>query len=409
MRRRRHVAPATRARAALLVLLAGIVAGLHVAPPSTAVLSSDAGSAGSGPVLDAPTASGSFGEPLVFESAFRSPGEPLRVELLAAVGNEPSSRVRLAQVRHEGADRYRASLVDASHLVPNTRVRYRFRVVTSSGSTLGPEAEHLVTDERLEWRSLEGERLTLLWHRGSDDFARRALEIGEAAIDEAADLLGVSDVEPVTFIVYADAEAFQQALGPGTREQVGGQANARIRTMFGLIRPAQVNSSWVEELVRHELTHLVFDDAVANPYHDPPRWLNEGLAVYLSAGFSRGDRAQVDAAARAGSLIPLDGLTGNFPTTPRRFSLAYAISVSAVDFFVRTHGQERLIALITSYADGVSDDEAFRRATGAGFADFDDAWMASLGVERPAPRGPRPAPPARVPEEWRTEATPLLP
>ena len=38
-------------------------------------------------------------------------------------------------------------------------------------------------------------------------------------------------------------------------------------------------------VVPHELTHLVFDTAVTNPYHFPPRWLNEGLAVYLSEGY----------------------------------------------------------------------------------------------------------------------------
>ena len=39
------------------------------------------------------------------------------------------------------------------------------------------------------------------------------------------------------------------------------------------------------ELVAHELTHLVFDEAAHNPYAYPPRWLNEGLAVYLSGDY----------------------------------------------------------------------------------------------------------------------------
>ena len=63
----------------------------------------------------------------------------------------------------------------------------------------------------------------------------------------------------------------------------------------------------------HELVHLVFDTAVTNPYHFPPRWLNEGLAVYLSEGYKASDRAAVESAARDG-LFPLDGLVGQFPT-----------------------------------------------------------------------------------------------
>ena len=57
--------------------------------------------------------------------------------------------------------------------------------------------------------------------------------------------------------------------------------------MFALITPDQIDESWVDVVMPHELTHLVFDTAVDNPYHFPPRWLNEGLAVYLSQGFGR--------------------------------------------------------------------------------------------------------------------------
>ena len=72
--------------------------------------------------------------------------------------------------------------------------------------------------------------------------------------------------------------------------------------LFGLIEPRQINSDWVEEVVVHELSHLVFDAAVSNPFAYPPRWLNEGLAVYLSKGFDADDRRQVRGAA-GGTLL----------------------------------------------------------------------------------------------------------
>ena len=105
-------------------------------------------------------------------------------------------------------------------------------------------------------------------------------------------------------------------------------------------------------VIPHELTHLVFDTAASNPYHFPPRWLNEGLAVYLSQGYDASDRAPWSGGGDPGTLIPLDGLTGQFPTSFERFSLAYAESVSAVDYLVRTYDQDALVSLIRSYADG---------------------------------------------------------
>ena len=148
----------------------------------------------------------------------------------------------------------------------------------------------------------------------------------------------------------------------------------------------------------------MFDTAVSNPYHFPPHWLNEGLAVYLSQGYDRSDRETVGGAARSGTLIPLDGLSGQFPTGADRFFLAYAESVSAVDYLVRTHGQGAMVSLIRSYAEGRTDDEAFREALGTDMAAFGAAWLDDLGAKAPIRHGPQSAPPGPVPSAWLVQA-----
>ena len=64
---------------------------------------------------------------------------------------------------------------------------------------------------------------------------------------------------------------------------------------------------------------------------------------------------------------------------PRRFVLAYAESASAVDFLIRTHGEDALVSLVRSYAEGRTDDEAFEAAIGHG----------RRGVRRRLAGGPR--------------------
>jgi hypothetical protein len=144
----------------------------------------------------------------------------------------------------------------------------------------------------------------------------------------------------------------------------------------------------------------VFQTAVDNPYHDPPHWLNEGLAVYLSAGYQDSDRQQVASAAKAGTIIPFDGLAGAFPTEASRFFLAYAESVSAVDRIVRVYGRDALVKLIRSYANGVSDDEAFQAALGQDLAGFQADWLTELGAKTPSRVGPRPALAGPLPPGW---------
>ncbi len=153
-------------------------------------------------------------------------------------------------------------------------------------------------------------------------------------------------------------------------------------------------------MIPHELVHLVFDTAVHNPYRFPPRWLNEGLAVYLSEGYGSSDKGRVQDAASKDELIPLVALGGQFPTDYDRTLLAYAESVSAIDYLVRTQSQDALVSLVNAYSAGLTDDEAFTQALGQDLAAFQAGWLADLGATTPKEYGPQPAPAGPLPSGW---------
>jgi hypothetical protein len=350
-----------------------------------------------------PSATSSFGKAIEFSQPVTLDATPQRVEiLLTTPGGIGPAVVPVPAANAAGSSTldYRVDLSDG-HIVPNTTFTARWRVTDPSGRTwLGPAVRHTYDDDRFTWKTLEGSVVRVHWVEGDAAFGRRALKIGDDAVAATATLLGVTENDPIDFFIYADETTFRAALGPATRENVGGQAHPDIRTLFALITPADIDASWVESVVPHELTHVVFATAVDNAYHDPPHWLNEGLAVYLSDGYDDVNRSQVEAAARDGSIIPLDGLAGAFPTTRERFFLAYAESVSAVERIVRVDGRDALVKLIRSYADGVSDDDAFRAALGRDVAGFEADWLAELGAKPPTRLGPKPAPAGPLPEGW---------
>lgn len=389
------------ARAATSLALAVLLAAVAVAPVAAAE-----------PTFDRPTAEATFGEGVVFRQGFDSPVDLARVEILLEYADSLGPFVvEVAGATPAGRREVEHGLLIGTdgHLVPNTPITARWRLVPADRETpaaVGPPVDVLYEDTRFDWRTLSGDLVRLHWYEGSEGFGRRALAIGEEAVEEAADFLGVSESEPIDFFVYADQAAFYDALGPSTRENVGGQAHSDIRTMFALIGPGDVTDPWVGIVIPHELTHLVFDTAVSNPYHFPPRWLNEGVATYLSEGYSASDRRAVEAAARDGRLMPLRALGGQFPTTAERFYLAYAESVSAVAFLVRERGEDALVSLINSYADGVTDDEAFLAAVDLDLAGFESAWLDDLGAEAPTQHGPQPAPAGPLPADWATDGSP---
>ena len=361
-----------------------------------------------GVTFGSPTATSTFGKGIEFVQPVSLPASGIRrVELLVDFPRAAGPEVRVIQPS-AGATSLRY-LLDTSNggLLPNTTMTARWRVVAQDGTAdIGPSVSVRYDDTRFTWQTREGPLVRVHWYQGTSAFGDHALQIGTDAIAKTSQLLGVTETAPVDFFVYATQQAFYDALGPGTRENVGGEAIPEIRTLFALITPTDINAAWVGIVIPHELTHLVFDTAVSNPYHFPPRWLNEGLAVYLAQGYGTSDHALVDRAVADGSLMPLAALVSQFPTTSDRFALAYAESVAAVDYFVRQSGEAALVSLIRSYSTGVTDDEAFSAAIGKDVAGFDAAWRASINAPMPAAYGPRPAPNGPLPADW-TAAVPV--
>lgn len=355
------------------------------------------------PVFGQPSATATLGEPITVSSTITGDDIGSVEVLLRLVGHEAT--VVLAAEPSAPAGTWQAiAAIDVAtsalcacladgQSTPNTHFEYQFRVRARDGSTsLGPIGQAVVTDDRFTWRTFEQDLVRVHWYEGDDAFAQSAAQVANVAIGRASELLGMTLPEPVDLFVYATEDAMRSAVAPN-RENVQAEAHPAIDTIFAWIPPDAFSAQFADTTVAHELTHLVFDAATDNPYSGVPRWLNEGVAVYLSEGYNPYWQSFVDAAVADRSLIPLDGLRGLFPSSRDQFYVAYGESVASIDFFIRTYGEPKLWELVRSYARGLTDDEAFTDATGADVAAFNAAWFASLGVDVPQPVGPQPGPP----------------
>jgi hypothetical protein len=387
-----------RATAVVAFALVAVAAN----PPGPALAAS--------PSFGVPTASAELNEPITFSSQIDG-DDIAAVEVLVRLVGDPTNIVLPAQPGAvAGTWEVTQSLDIASssqceclfdgNSAPNTHFEYQFRVRATDGTvTVGPLAQGVVEDKRFDWRTLESGLVRVHWYAGDDAFARGAADYANQAIDRASELLGTTLPEPVDLFVYDTQQDLLDAVSPN-RESIAGEAHGDIQTMFVWLPHEQDIDGFNGEIVRHELTHLVFGAATHNPYHDPPTWLNEGIAVYLSVGYSGYYRSFVDGAAATDTLIPLDGLTGIFPAPEQQFYLAYGEGVAAVDYFVRTYGEQTLWDLVRSYQQGMTDDDAFTAATGSDAAAFNAAWFESLGESVPEPLGPQPAPVGPLPPDW---------
>jgi hypothetical protein len=341
-----------------------------------------------------PAATSKFGVGIVFTQPY-SGGTIKSADLLVTLPGDVGPSVAALDTIGTGSLVYSMDTSN-SGLYPNTPVVAHFEVVLSDGTIQeGPDVSITYADDRYAWHVVVGSVVRLHYIQASDAFAQQMLTWGENGLQKAARFFGVTESKPVDFFVYPSEAVFQQGLSQaGT---IGGVTLSAFRTCFAAVTPG--DSVYGQSVIPHELTHIAFADASDSPYHNPPRWFNEGLAVYMSDGYASSDRQLVSQAVHSGTLRSLLAYSDYFPLDANRIFLAYAESVSAIDYMVRKYGQPAVAKIVRTYAGGTTDDEAFKAGIGIDVATFNAAWLTSVGVT-PTQYGPAPAPTGPVPPGW---------
>jgi hypothetical protein len=364
-------------RLAAALVFGGLLAGLGALAP--------AARAGGG--FTDLAADATFGVAMTFSAAWTGPA-PDRVELLLGFSGEDHLVVPVPLV--SGRLDYRRDLTEA--FVPaNTRVAYRWRAVDGSQVTVSPEQTLVYDDDRpaLDWSQAQIGSATVHWYGNNESVARRFGDLAGGAADAAADLLGSPLANPIDIFVYESREDFLGAIGPESREWIGAATYPHLRTVFMWLGAG--STAFLDITLAHEVTHVVFDDATSNPYHEPANWFNEGFATWseLRNADTERDLVTLEAGTDRG-LMAFAALTGQFPIDTRGASLAYAQSATIVDLIIREHGAEAIAAIAEAYRSGATDEEAIEAGTGVSFDQLRAEYFASFGVSEPAPVEPLP-------------------
>jgi Peptidase MA superfamily len=276
------------------------------------------------------------------------------------------------------------------HVTPNTLVTYRWRAIEGTDVVLGPEETIRYEDDRpeLDWQRAALGDATVHWYGDAEGQARRFGEVAAEGVDRAEELLGTELAGPVDVFVYATAEDFFGATGPGVREWTGAVAYSDIRTIFMMLEGQ--SPGYLEVAMVHEVTHIVFHDATDNPYHDPARWLNEGIATWSEIGDAGEQRAIVQAEAGSGGLFSFDAIAAQFPIGSGAAELSYAQGTTLIDDIVDRYGSAAIAGITAAYREGASDAEALEAGTGVPADQLYADFFASFGVTEPQPIAPEP-------------------
>jgi hypothetical protein len=341
------------------------------------------------------SADSTYGAEIQFEIELEGTA-PDRLELLIRTPGSDASFV--TPIEPDGERVTYAWDTSVDHLTPNTLVTYQWRASVGDEVVLGEEETIRYEDDRdgLDWQQAQLGEATVHWYGDAEAQARRFGELTAVGVAQAEDLLGTELAGPVDVFVYASRDDFFGALGPGAREWTGAAAYSELRTIFMWNSPEAGSTAYLEQAMVHEVTHIVFFDATDNAFHEPARWLNEGIATWSENGDAGDQRAMVQFEASGGGLFSFDAITEQFPIGQRGGQLSYAQGTTMVDLIIDRYGREAIARIAAAYRDGASDAEALEAGTGisadALYADF----YAEFGVDAPQPIEPEPIAPSNV-------------
>ncbi len=391
----------TRRAAPVLVAVVALLAALVAAPVA---LAADI-------TFGESTADATFGESIDFAVDVTSAQPLARMELRIGFPDALGPYIVDVPVPATGGQhtvRYELDLSGGGHIVPNTPLSYTWAAFPEigaepvlSGARAHPLPRHEPGLEDPRGRPDQG---PLVRRAASRSPARRSTSASRRSATRPR-----CSASPRPSRSTSSSTPTRRRSGPRSGRGPGRTSAARRTPTSGPCsrssRPTAIDDPWVGIVVPHELTHLVFDTAVENPYRFPPRWLNEGLAVYLSEGYGSGDQNRVADAVETRDLIPLVALGGAVPDRPRQ-DVPRLRRVRVGDRLPRARARPGRDGRAGRRVQGRADR---RRGVhqGAGHRPRHVPGGVARGPRRASRRsssGPQPAPPGPLPSGWSGEA-----
>lgn len=319
---------------------------------------------------------------------FRQRGEPS--ETFARLDFDPGRRVEAT---------YRWNTKNIS-VPPGIPIEYHWVIVDEVGNQLRTDPETVYYDDvRFSWHVLENDEVAVFWHAGGEQVGQKLFDSAVAALQRLSEATGAAVEYPIRIIMYANREAFRSAF-PYLNQWVGGEAFSRASVIVGYAEPGGSSLNWaVEQVIPHEISHVLFFQATFHPHSFPPRWLNEGLAILNEARSHSEEMALVRQAVQRGELLSLAEISGGFPADEQKATLSYAESLSVVGFILERYGADAMAAFLEAFKDGKATEAAVDHAFGLSLEEFENAWGEYLSQLSP-PETQLPPLPVRIPRSF---------
>jgi hypothetical protein len=255
-----------------------------------------------------------------------------------------------------------------------SRVTYSFRVTLKNGESItSNDYVFDYSDTRYFWQALENEKFQVYWYDRDVSFGQQVLNIAQAGLEAATNLLPVQLKPVVRVYIYNNSNDMKGALS-GSQPWIAGQTTPDLGVILLAIPTGPEETLELERQIPHELMHILLYQFVGEQYANLPVWLVEGLAsvaeIYPNAEYT----LVLNQSAVKNNIQPIESFCTSFPRDASGAFLAYAESASFVSFIHRAYGASALRWLVERYQNGLGCAEGVENALGSPLSQLEYRW-----------------------------------
>jgi hypothetical protein len=237
-----------------------------------------------------------------------------------------------------------------------------------------------------EWQSIENDIIRVYFDAGSEGIAQEYLTAGLTTYQSMArDLFGIElELLPVKVILFDDESDLEIARPgtPGVLDAAVTNCGVKVTSDIVFVIHQSCGTDDRTDTFRHEFTHIINEAAGEGPLGKLPSWLDEGTAVLGQSDTGDNYAGAIDAAIRAGRLIPFDQM-GTASNDASKVNLFYGEAWAMVRFLIDLDGPDTYSELFATIKAGARFDQALSEVYGFDLAGFEDAFYAANGLSSP--------------------------
>ena len=188
----------------------------------------------------------------------------------------------------------------------------------------------------------------------------------------------LGDVAPVDYdLIVADTEElFASLVGDGFPDWGGAVAIPSQNRI--VLRSPEISRAGkpLAALAAHEYSHLAVHSAMGG--RAAPRWLDEGLAMYIAGEWSYQDFIAITIASWRGKFVPFSRMRRLNTFDEKTAQLAYAESYLAIKYLIDYYGVGTLREIVTLLASGETPDAALMQTIGVDQEGFQEELILDI-------------------------------